>query len=319
MPVLEETIKLFQDWYDHLPVHKASGGVAKGTICAALVVLDSLKNDFILDINSHLAAGGAQIKGASGAAVARILERFGETRPFSKEGGRTNRGGPGDIKKMLKALNKSRIKEVSEEERVIILEQLQLFLVEKVRDYHNRQRIHFVFDPSKTIRQLVSDILEVAKETGKEGPVAQHLVGAKLQLRFPNEKISNESYSTADDQLGRPGDFFVGSTVFHITVAPMPPVFDKCIKNLEEGYRAFLLVPDRQLSGSRYDTDNKAKGKIAVESIESFVGQNIEELATFNGNQLIKGFRGLIDTYNSRVDQAELDKSLLIEVPKNLS
>ncbi len=64
MPVLEETIKLFQDWYDHLPVHKASGGVAKGTICAALVVLDSLKNDFILDINSHLAAGGARTEAA---------------------------------------------------------------------------------------------------------------------------------------------------------------------------------------------------------------------------------------------------------------
>jgi hypothetical protein len=186
--VLEETFNLFKDWYSRLKVHKASGGVAKGTICAALVVLETLKEDFNLDINSHLAAGGAQIKGASGAAVARILERFGETRPFSKEGGRTNRGAPGDINKMLKALNKSRIKEVSEEERVIILEKLQLFLVDKVREYHNRQRIYFAFDPSKTTRQLISDLLEVARETGKEGPVAQHLVGAKLQLRFPKKQ-----------------------------------------------------------------------------------------------------------------------------------
>ena len=319
MSVLAETIYLFQHWYDHLPVHKASGGVAKGTICAALVVLDSLKDDFNLDIKSHLAAGGAQIKGASGAAVARILEQFGETRPFSKEGGRTNRGGPGDINKMLEALNKSRIKEISEEERRKILEHLQLFLVDKVKEYHNRQRIHFVFDPTKTTRQLIGDILQVAKETGKMGPVAQHLVGAKLQLRFPNEVISNESSSTADDQLGRLGDFFVGSTVFHVTVAPMPPVYNKCIKNLEEGYRAFLLVPDSELSGARYDAENKVEGKIAVESIESFVGQNIEELATFSGKQLTKGFRKLIDAYNSRVDQAELDKSLLIDVPKNLA
>jgi hypothetical protein len=99
----------------------------------------------------------------------------------------------------------------------------------------------------------------------------------------------------------------------------MPPVYNKCINNLEEGYRAFLLIPDSELSGARYDADNKAKGKIAVESIESFVGQNIEELATFNGRQLTKGFRKLIDVYNSRVDQAELDKSLLIDVPKNLA
>lgn len=318
MSVTEKAINLFQDWYYSLPIHKASGGVAKGTICAALVVLESLKDDFNLDINSHITAGGAQIKGASGAAVARILERFGETRPFSKEGGRTNRGGPGDIRKMLEALDESKITDVALEERIKILERLQSFLVEKVREYHNRQRLSFVFDPTKTTRQLVSDILLVAKETGKEGPVAQYLVGAKLQLRFPNEKISNESYSTADDQLGRPGDFFVGNTAFHVTVAPMPPVYDKCIKNLEEGYRAFLLVPDRQLSGARYEAENRARGKIAVESIESFVGQNIEELSTFNGKQLTKGFRKLIDTYNLRVDQAELDKSLLIDVPKNL-
>ena len=125
-------------------------------------------------------------------------------------------------------------------------------------------------------------INQIARETGKVGPVAQHLVGAKLQLRFPTETISNESYSTADDQLGRPGDFFVGSTVFHVTVAPMPPVFDKCIKNLEDGYRVYLLVPERELSGARYNAENKAPGKIAVESIESFVGQNIEELSFFN-------------------------------------
>ena len=123
---------------------------------------------------------------------------------------------------MLKALDKSSIKEVSEKERIMILENLQLFLVEKVREYHNRQRIHFVYDPTKTTRQLINEILQVARETGKEGPVAQHLVGAKLQLRFPTEKISNESYSTADDQLGRPGDFVVNAPFFMLLLRQCP-------------------------------------------------------------------------------------------------
>lgn len=69
MTVLEEAFDLFKNWYNSLKVHKASGGVAKGTICTALVVLDSLKEDFNLDINAHLAAGRTQIKGASGTAV----------------------------------------------------------------------------------------------------------------------------------------------------------------------------------------------------------------------------------------------------------
>jgi len=45
-----------------------------------------------------------QIRGASGAAVAAILKEFGEERPFAKEGGRTNRGGPAEIKSLLVAL-----------------------------------------------------------------------------------------------------------------------------------------------------------------------------------------------------------------------
>jgi len=81
--------------------------------------------------------------------------------------------------------------------------------------------------------------------------VAQHLVGAKLEFRFPELAIGNESYSTADRQLGRPGDFLIGDVAFHVTVAPMPQLFDKCVVNVKEGYRPLLLVPDRTLSGAR--------------------------------------------------------------------
>ena len=39
---------------------------------------------------------------------------------------------------------------------------------------------------------------------------------------------------------GRPGDFVVGDTAFHVTVSPMPPVLDKCEANLRNGYRSML-------------------------------------------------------------------------------
>jgi hypothetical protein len=157
-----------------------------------------------------------------------------------------------------------------------------------------------------------------ARETGKEGPLAQHLVGAKLELRFPKIAIGNESYSTADDQLGRPGDFCIGDTAFHVTVAPMPALYEKCRKNVDDGFRVYLLVPDRTLSGARQNADLILPGKIAVESIESFVSQNIEELSDFSKQKLAAGFRQLIETYNKRVDVCEIDKSMLIELPKNL-
>lgn len=58
------------------------------------------------------------------------------------------------------------------------------------------------------------ELLSAARETGKEGSVAKHLIGAKLEFRFPGVTVSNESYSTADDQLGRKGDFCLGDTFF---------------------------------------------------------------------------------------------------------
>jgi hypothetical protein len=318
MNLTTQVLKAFFDWYNNLPVHKASGGAAKGTIGNALVVLERLKEDYNLDLEAHRAPGGSQIKGASGAAVAKILAEFGETRPYAKEGGRTNRGGPGDIRGMLEALGKVELHQLTAEERNNVLAQLQELLVEKVREFHNRQRLTFIYDPSKTTRKIINELLMKAKETGKEGPVAQYLVGAKLQLRFPDLKIGNESYSTADDQLGRPGDFLIGATVFHVTVAPMPPLFDKCKKNIDEGFRVYLLVPEKSLSGARYDAEAKIEEQIAVESIETFISQNVEELSYFSKEQLANELYQLLSVYNTRVDSIEIDKSLLIEIPKNL-
>ncbi len=101
----QKVISGFSRWYAHLPIHRPSGGPARGTIAAALVVLDRIKQDCKLDLDSHRASGKSQIKGVSGTAVARILATFGETRPFLSEGGRTNRGGPGDMAKCLKFSN----------------------------------------------------------------------------------------------------------------------------------------------------------------------------------------------------------------------
>ena len=318
MTLKKNTLNAFIAWYENLPVHKASGGPAKGTIAAALVVLERLKSEFTLDLEAHRAPGGSQIKGASGQAVKKILGRFGEMRPFAKEGGRTNRGGPGDIKPMLDALKIAMIDKCDATERNAILDELQMVLVAKVIEFHNRERIKLVYDPSKTTWQAIQQLLAQAKETGKEGPLAQYLVGAKLELRFTEIEVGNESYSTADDQLGRPGDFYIGDTAFHVTVAPMPALYDKCQQNLNDGLRVYLLVPDRTLNGARQNADLILPGRIAVESIESFVSQNIEELSDFSKKKLTAGLRRLLETYNKRVDECEIDKSMLVEIPKNI-
>lgn len=313
----ESAYDIISSWYGSLPIQR-DGSPSRGAIAAALVVLDRLKEQYDLTLDFHLAPGGAQVKGASGQAVARILGEFGETRPFVKEGGRTNRGSRSAIELLLTGLSKTRLENLDYQERVAVLNETQKFLVDRVRDYHNRQRMRIIYNPGQTAWQMVADLLDEAHKTGKDGPVAQYLVGAKLQLRFPDESIGNESYSTADDQLKRPGDFCIGDTAFHVTVTPTPGVYERARANIAQGYRAYLLVPDRSVVGTRQNAETVLPGQIAVESIESFVGHNLEELAVFSRDRLAEGFLRLLRKYNERVDSVELDKSMLIEIPRNL-
>jgi hypothetical protein len=319
MPARETAFAELQKWYDDLPRPRSSGNEpAKGSIAVGLVLLERLKSEFDLTVESHLAPGGAQIQGASGAAVKRILENFGEFRRFAGEGGRTNRGTPAIAEKMLAAIKTAGLHALSAEERNQILAELQGYLVGKVREFHNRERLKPVYEPAKSTRQFIADLLALAEATGKRGPVAQYLVGAKLQLRFPNAQLRNESFAAADDQSGQPGDFVVADTTFHVTVAPNAGHYQKCGRNLLDGRRVFLLVPESLLQGARQNADMEAPGRIAVESIESFVGQNIEEISEFSQNALRDGLRRLLDAYNIRVDAVEIDKSMLIEIPRNL-
>lgn len=312
----EKAMETFKSWYEGL---KRYGDFpAKGSIGGALVVLERLKTNYILDLDAHTTKGGSQIVGASGEAAKRILALFGETRPFVSEGGRTNRGLRGDIKTMLDALRTAKLERLPIDEKNVNLQEIQDFLIGKVREFHNRERLKIMYDPSRSTWQSIHDLLEEAQKTSKEGPVAQYLVGAKLALRFPDSKVSNESYSTADQQLNRQGDFLFGDTVFHVTVAPMAPVYEKCKRNIDQGFRVYLLVPDRSLVGARQNAEGVAPGRISVESIESFVSQNLEELSTFHKDKLISGVLRMLETYNQRVDAVEKDKSMLIEIPQNL-
>lgn len=319
MATQSEVLAKFGEWYKALPNYPASDGPARGVIAAALVVLEKMKKTISLDLNDFLAASKGQISGVSATAVQRILAYFGETRKFLREGGRTNRGTPKAINDMLNALRQANIGTMSEVERIESLSAMQRYLVERIQEYHTRKRIEWVYDPSQSTWQIISVILEAAKTTGKEGPVAQYLVGAKLQLRFPDLEIGNESYSTADVQLGRQGDFFLGKTAFHVTVQPLPGVFDKCRRNLEQGYRSYLLVPDRILQASRQMAESFNVEHVSVQSIENFVGQNIDEIAEFSSDALSSNLKALLTLYNKRVDATEVDKSFLIELPAQLS
>ena len=291
----------------------------RGTLAGALIMLENLRTNCSLDVKTHTAANSHQLRGATGSRLRSILSGFGEDRVFLREGGRTNRGLLTKLESLLQRLSNVGFDRLTLAERGAAIDSMQRFLTSRVREYLNSRKISFRYDGSLTVRHMIRSILDVAGERGKSGEVAEYMVGAKLALRFPNLDIRNSSASAADEQADERGDFQIHDSVFHVTVAPNRGHYEKCRRNLEEGYRVFILVPDDRLAGTRQISETELDNAVAVESIESFVSQNIEELSTFSGDRLADSMRSLITRYNERLAEVETDLSLQIEMPRVLS
>ena len=285
-------------------------------ICAGLAVTERMRQTFPMSRSDFITPGN-QVR-TSGSLIRLILKRHGEERRFMAEGGRTTRGTVPAAEKLADALNSiDDIGRLSDSEREALLEELQIWLVERIKDYFGRQRIEIEVNLRQPSPLIVASI--VAAAGPQAGAVTQHLVGAKLAMRFPNLPIENFSYTTADQQLGRPGDFVVRDTAFHVTVSPMPAVIEKCQDNLRNDFRPLLLVPGDRTLAARQMADQVDEGDLVdVVAVEEFIGHNIEEIGEFSRVNLGDGFRTLLEKYNERVSEVEPDPALLIEVPSNL-
>lgn len=314
MTDLSQFSELIRAWWEAFPPRSRS----RGNIAGGLVLIENLRDNLRFDIDEHKASGSDQLKSASRRNVQRILERFGENRILLKEGGRTNRGLMRNLTPLLEALSETDIRRMSDEDRSAAFDGMQAFLAERARDVFNAEKISFSYSQDIASREIVGKILDAAYERGKAGEVAEYLVGAKLALRFPNYAIRNSAASAADDQTAEQGDFQINDCVFHVSVSPNSGHYDKRARNLSDGFRTFLLVPDRILAGARQNADLQANGRISVEAIESFVSQNIEELSDFAGSRVSENIKLLIHMYNERIAEVETDLSLQIRIPAAL-
>jgi hypothetical protein len=100
----------------------------------------------------------------------------------------------------------------------------------------------------------------------------------------------------------------------HVTVAPKPEHIEKCKRNLQDGRRVYLLVPDSELAGARQIAESAAPGQIAVESIESFVANFIELKARFSTVAVEAILAQLCDNFNTLVAKCDPDDWLTLEI-----
>jgi hypothetical protein len=201
------------------------------------------------------------------------------------------------------------------------LRELQQFLVDQVRAYHNQQRLTLIYDTRFTLSENLRRFFADAREAGKAAALAQYLVGAKLQLRFPHATVTNDSWTTKDQQLGRAGDFLVAETVFHVTLAPTAGLLEKCRDNLGHGLHPVLIVPKEAHGPAEFmiEQADDLRGRVDVWEWVAWLGQNLEELGELASAGVRAQAAALVQLYNLRVDAVEFDKSLLIDIPSNLA
>lgn len=305
-------------WYD---AHRPATGLEaeRYVVCAGLAVIERLKKTFPLQRADSVTPKN-QVK-TSGRFIQGLIEaRFGPSPMYASEGGRTTRGTVPAAEALAARFNAlSTVAALTGAERDMLATVLQDWLIEKVRDYYNRQHLSPEIDLRLSAPEIVGTILDEAQRRNSAGAVAQHLVGAKFALRFPDMTIENHAATTADQPLNRPGDFVVNDTVFHVTVAPGERVIQRCEENLRGGYRPRLLVRGSRLVAARQLAELRdVHTRIGFAAIEDFVAQNIEEMGAFGQEAIARGFRHFFERYNERVRAVETNLSILIDIPDNL-
>lgn len=258
-----------------------------------------------------------QVKGLGKGRVQNILKAHGITRVLAEEGGRTSRGSLGnasDYAIFLNALHKEKMDDL------ITIEE---WWIARVQDYFSSKPFSLKFDPSKSLRSIVSDLLVQAMKRQKDNPgttyagtVLQHLVGAKLDLILPEGKrVAHHGANVADCPTARAGDFVLDDVVIHVTTAPSEALIRKCKANIEVGLRPVIVT----IAEGRAGIESIAKGfeiegRIDVIEIEQFIATNILEWSNFTGKRQMDEIVRMINCYNKIIEEKETDPSLKIQI-----
>jgi hypothetical protein len=297
-----------QDW---IVSCTRKGKVSRNTIAVGLVVIDHLRKKCPLSREEVISSGG-EIKGAR-SGLGDVLEKYGIPKNFLKEA--TTRQSHQDGQKLLDAFDWGvALAELEDERRNDLLLELVNQLVELAQDWLRRQNMKLELNRREAPTAWVHLLVESAK-THSGGVVEQHLVGAKLERRYPALSIPNHPAHAADAQTGRQGDFAIRDMVYHVTGSPGRAVIQKCAHNIHAGKFPLLLVPAAEEYKARALAQDEGIDKeLVIISIESFVAVNIIEIATEEGRDFFGVLEEIVKIYNRRLGEVETDLSLQIEV-----
>lgn len=122
----------------------------------------AIENGLPLNLETLRTEKEGQVAGLGKGRIQSILKDYGITRVLAEEGGRTSRGSLGnasDYSSFLNGLHKG---------GAVDLPSIEKWWVVRVQDYFSGKPFTLKFDPSKSLRSIVGDLLAQAKKRQDE-------------------------------------------------------------------------------------------------------------------------------------------------------
>lgn len=294
---------------------KANKLTSKGKLATMLFVSRLAKKDGLpLDHSVLVTDRKGQVQGLGKSSVQAILKEYGILRVLAEEGGRTSRGSLGDMQNYVDFLNQLHSDGVADTVAI------ELWWIERVKDYFAAQPFVLRYDMSKSLRYIVRDLIAQAFKRQKENPgtmyagaVLQHLVGAKLSVVLEPGKFKSHGFSVADSVSSRSGDFIIDDVAIHITTAPGEALLRKCKRNLEAGIKPIIVTTYDGLPGAESLAKiQDIEGRVDIWEAEQFIAANIYEHSQFDVTQRKCILEKIVEEYNNIISLCETDPSLKI-------
>lgn len=283
-----------------------SGRLVPARFQAALALLERLRDAPTLELEEHLSGAGQSLVSHETYGD-RAHERFGLEK-INKNHGRRSSSIRDWGQELLDLLKAEGYNEMDEESRSTLIEAAQGRFAASLRDILDVEPL-VARVKARSAEAAIADVLDQAEAKGRAAAVAQYLVGAKLQLRFPKKRElivlhgsnKGDRKSRGDEQQRR-GDFDLGDLVIEVTVgAPDAKHVEQVATILEDADAEVWLVVrgDRQQfwkdEVERAEIDQR---RVVVASIELFVGQNVTELGGLSAKGKAEQLSELFRIYN---------------------
>ena len=289
----------------------------KGGLCVALVVTETARERGLpIDPEDLRTNEGGQVAGLGKAAVQKIIEAHDITKVLAEEGGRTSRGSLGLMEAYVAVLNQLH------RAKTLDLDEALAWWILKVRSHFASEGPKFHFDPGKSLRANINDLLDQAAElqatgggTNYVGAMLQHLVGAKLDIVLGRGKIHHHGFSVADHSTDRKADYQIEAVAIHVTTHPTEALVRKCADNIKAGLKPLIITLGEAVRPADFILKTfELNDRVDVLDAAQFLTVNVYERSFFKAAECKVTLAALLARYNAIVDECETDPSLRIKL-----